>query len=287
MATLAQVRTETYAILNDISTSSIYNSDYIDQCINDVQVEICDQQHFTFLRSRYLFDMPERTTLSSAITTGSTTLTVASTTNFASSGSVYVNHDIIAYTGKTSTTLTGCTGIDVGHAPGSYVFPLVAIPSTYNEMPALSVKRGDSLSNTTWRYVDEYDFFDSPITRKFTVIDDSNTLYLLIYQVQNTDVGVFKYIKKPTTLSADADNLTIPDPYALKIVPIFASARAELLRGDNLDGEALNKYNQASAELLKMKKHYGEREDGVRKVIQSAYGSRRTDFLSHRLRFVS
>lgn len=38
-----------------------------------------------------------------------TTLTVKSTTDFASSGTVWIGHENIAYTGKSSTTFTGCT----------------------------------------------------------------------------------------------------------------------------------------------------------------------------------
>lgn len=34
------------------------------------------------------------------------------TTNFASSGVIYVDGDIISYTGKTATEITGVTGID-------------------------------------------------------------------------------------------------------------------------------------------------------------------------------
>ena len=50
------------------------------------------------------------TTISQAATLPTATLTVASTTGFASSGVVQIAGCNVAYTGKTSTTLTGCTG---------------------------------------------------------------------------------------------------------------------------------------------------------------------------------
>jgi len=44
-----------------------------------------------------------------------TVLTVADTTGFAASGSLKLNDDEVAYTGKTATTFTGCTGINEFH----------------------------------------------------------------------------------------------------------------------------------------------------------------------------
>ena len=50
-----------------------------------------------------------RTSLSIAASNGDTTLTVADASLFPTSGTVYVDNELIAYTGKTSTTLTGCS----------------------------------------------------------------------------------------------------------------------------------------------------------------------------------
>jgi len=49
-------------------------------------------------------------------TSSATTLHVADTTAFAASGTVYAGKERIAYTGKTSTTLTGCTRGTAGYA---------------------------------------------------------------------------------------------------------------------------------------------------------------------------
>lgn len=49
------------------------------------------------------------TTLTSAITNAVTTLPVTSTNGFSSVGIVYIGTEAILYTGKTSTTFTGCT----------------------------------------------------------------------------------------------------------------------------------------------------------------------------------
>lgn len=58
------------------------------------------------------------TTLNGAITTSSTSIVLTSGTNFANSGTVEIEGDLITYTGKSTHTLTGVTGITDSHASG-------------------------------------------------------------------------------------------------------------------------------------------------------------------------
>ena len=62
-----------------------------------------------------------KTQLNGAITTATTTITVDSTSLFASSGSIEIEGDLISYTGKSATTFTGVTGIVASHADNSIV----------------------------------------------------------------------------------------------------------------------------------------------------------------------
>ncbi len=281
MATTSEVVNESYAILNELSTSNLYSTEYVLQCVNDVQVEVCDTQKYNFLKTKALYLGAANTQLQAIITTASTTLSVTDTTNFtATNGAVLVDQDVINYATKTATTLLTCTNIGIGHDSGANVIPLFTLPSDYSKRPVLDVYKGTNSRPLSFTYVDEEEFFYSQITNRFTLVtSESGVRYIMVYMLSNTDRLVFKYLKKPTTLVDDTDVLTIPDPYALKVVPIFTAARCQMLRGDNLDGEALNKYNMARQELFKMNKHFGEQEEGVRKVIQSAYKSRRTDYL--------
>lgn len=50
------------------------------------------------------------TYLTQAVTNGDATVNVSSTTGFESSGNIIIDGDNIAYSGKTATTFTGCTG---------------------------------------------------------------------------------------------------------------------------------------------------------------------------------
>lgn len=62
-----------------------------------------------------------RSPLNGAITTASTSVVVDDGTNFATSGTIEIEGDLIAYTGKSSNTLTGVTGISASHATDSPV----------------------------------------------------------------------------------------------------------------------------------------------------------------------
>ena len=68
-----------------------------------------------------------KTALTAAVVTADTTINVTSTADFLDSGEINIGGDTIAYTAKTSTTLTGCTGIQAaGHSSGATVWQGVA-----------------------------------------------------------------------------------------------------------------------------------------------------------------
>lgn len=283
MATLLQIRNATREILNDTVDSSIYSDTIVDQAINDSEVKICNKQKYSFLKTKQIYNGVANTALSSDITTASTVLAVNDTTNYPASGYVSINQDIIAYTGKTSTTLTGCTGIDISHNAGSTVIPVLPIPSDFNREPTLDVYKGSNMRPLQYQFVDEFDFWTSKLVQKFTIVsDDDGSKYLMFYNISVTDSLVFKYLRKPTTLVNNSDVSLIPDPYALMIIPTFAAARCQMLRGDNIDNEATNKENYASQDLFEMNKHYAEEDQGVRGFVRSAYTSRRTELYGYK-----
>jgi len=61
------------------------------------------------------------TVLNAALSVSDTTITVASTTGFASSGSLYIGTEIITYSGVTGTTFTGCARGTGSTTANSYV----------------------------------------------------------------------------------------------------------------------------------------------------------------------
>jgi len=74
------------------------------------------------------------TTLSGNINSSVTTVPVVSTSGFRSAGVIRINNEIISYTGKTSTSFTGCTRGDFGtsnasHNSGDFVHGSQALAS--------------------------------------------------------------------------------------------------------------------------------------------------------------
>lgn len=276
MATLSTLRDYTYNILNDTVNSSTYTQSLIDQLINDEQVEVCDSFKWSFLRKKYLFIGADDTSLSSDITTGSTTISVADTTDWPSSGAVLIEHDIINYTGKTSTSLTGVTNIGVAHYEGATVYPLWAVPTDYSRQMALYVEASGSSTPVMWQYLDEFTYDTSPEQFVYSILhDNSNNEYIYVNTkfVGQGDMVMFHYLKTPTTLDEDADVSTVPDPYAAKVLPKLVAGKAMMLFGDNVDGLGSSNIQLAQMELLKMQKHYGEKEQGYSKLIRPSYRS--------------
>tara|TARA_R100000458_G_scaffold59227_3_gene69199 strand:- start:2388 stop:2918 length:531 start_codon:yes stop_codon:yes gene_type:complete len=91
-------------------------SNRIDDCVRRASIDI-DQIFLDYGR-----DEPSRetgfSTLNGAVSAGATTITLASSTDFSSSGSGNINGDSFTWTGKSSNDLTGITGISADHATG-------------------------------------------------------------------------------------------------------------------------------------------------------------------------
>lgn len=277
--TLLQLRTETYGILNDLTTSNVFSSDFIDQTINDQQVELCDSKKWQFLRAKKIFLVPVDTTTTAAVATSDVTISLANVDNFESAGSVWIDHDVIDYTAISTLDLTGVTGIDIAHSSGDTVYPLIAVPTDYANTPQLKVRK------STGEHYDEVLFTDERLwddeigggnyAAKFTIIhsEDDGNLHIRMDGLSSGDRAVFYYMKSPTTMSDDADTATIPDPYALKILPKLAAYKAMKLRGDNLDGLGDMIQQEAMVETMAMHKHYGQRDEGIAPMVKNRYNS--------------
>lgn len=73
-----------------------------------------------------------KTVLTTAASVGNTTIYGTDFTAFESSGEAYIESDLIAYTGKTTTTLTGVSGIGSSHAIGSRVSEYLETTNPYD-----------------------------------------------------------------------------------------------------------------------------------------------------------
>lgn len=73
--------------------------------------------------------LPMSTTLTATALVGDTTLSVVSTTDFTTTGVVTIENEKIAYTGVTSTTITGCTRGQLGTTAAEHAVDSVVVNS--------------------------------------------------------------------------------------------------------------------------------------------------------------
>lgn len=276
--TLLQIRNATYNYLNDVSTGAlVYTTDLVDQEINNQEFEMASRKKLQFLRKTKLYKVGTYTTLSAALGTGDATATVGSTTNFEAAGNVYINRDFVAYTGTTSTTLTGVSGQQIEHPSASRVYPLYTMPTDYMRMPVVMTQSSGGSVFYEMDYKNEFEFEEDRMTRKFTVLNDGNTEYLMFAGVSSGDIVSLIYQAKPTALTAEATETDFPDEWAIKVTPKVVAYKLMLSLGDNLEGQALEMKALADQELFNMYKLYGYREEPYSKRVRSTYRSGITD----------
>jgi len=81
------------------------------------------------------------TIITSVVAPGDATLTVADTAAFAASGTLKLNDDEVAYTGKTATTFTGCTGVNEFHFADDVVLEKITDHRYLFSDPAYAIKQ--------------------------------------------------------------------------------------------------------------------------------------------------
>ena len=128
------------------------------------------------------------TTLSESHTDSVTTLTVASTTDFDSSGTVYVGNEIITYTAiGSSTTLTGCTRGASSTTASAHASGVQVAQFEGGGIPQYVIRAPDN----------NYILYPFPI-KSYTIKYD--------------------YFTFPTDMTAHGDTTTVPDRFAAVII---------------------------------------------------------------------
>ena len=132
-------------------------------------------------------DEVETTTLDGALTDSATTVTVASTTGFTSTGVIFILGEQISYTGITSTTFTGCTRGANSTTAASHVTATQVALFTNGGVPQFIVRTPDN--------------------------------NYLLYPLPDKQYSlVFDYYTFPSDLAAHGDITSIPDRFSPIIV---------------------------------------------------------------------
>lgn len=86
-----------------------------------------------FTRKTKFYQLVVPKTLQVALTSSSTEIDIGDTTYYANSGYVYIDSEVIHYTGKNSTELTGVTGITIDHQTAVRVYQLYDMPDDISQ----------------------------------------------------------------------------------------------------------------------------------------------------------
>lgn len=273
--TRLQIRNLALKILNDTPTSQVFQTDVLNKLIEEVELEVGQSWKWQFLKERYSIIAPVFQTLNTSITTASTTIVLSDATNWENTQAAYLMHDICPYTGVSTDTLTGVTGIDVAHEDGQQVFPLIQLPSNYHKLFDVYFGQNSTQGIRKFLYVvetawEQERFYRAPCC---TVLNEDTVSYLQCFGHAEGDTIIIEYQKKPDTYLTDASVSSYPDEYIPYIARMVAG-QAKIFYDDDLDGMGTRFYQMAVEKLNKMAKLYGEREQGMSRLIQSTYINR-------------
>jgi len=284
--TLQNLRDAVYDILREDEDAWAYPLTFVDQLLNSSQQRICNGRvvnplngqevrkgSLPFLNTSQFYSNVAPTTLSAAATVWATSLSVTSCASFPTAGTVYINGNIIAYTGKTSTTtLTGVTGVLFAFSSGSQVSIVFTLPTdfasvisvTYNNKYKILPKTYDDIfedlngmKGTAWNVESSaVSPFGSPwrVDPFYTIVDRT---YLIIFNQNNTGDQIhLRYEKNPTTMTTSV-NVTIDnDIYAKGTIPYIAVW--ELLYNRWEEGRAADLINFGLGQVREMYNYYNE-----------------------------
>ena len=252
---LSHIRTTILAFLREEdSESSSYSTSFLNNRINTAQYRICagivvdaQQSAIKKLKLPFLFkDKFYKNIQSVGLTTDAIengdTLIVSDTTHYPTAGHLWINNNIITYTGTTPTTFTGCTDIGFPHPAWTRVYPIFELPTDY--MNTLTVMYNNGLALD---FVDEQEVYQQINQYKgwqqqyagYNGLQNNTTMprrrvfytifkgkYFAPFFLDNS-TGMFNlsYEKLPTDMVADVDTCIIPnDTLALDSIANLAVA---------------------------------------------------------------
>lgn len=148
------------------------------------------------------------TTLNGAITSSSVSVILDSVTGYASSGVGAVwdatNPDFIEYTGISTLTLTGVTGIGYNHADAAGFSILYALPANFESFRSASDSPdGVEVNGIPYRFTTGV-----PVGNQFSVYDNG-TKYLLFSRGTTGNYSV-RYNKGATSITATGTSVDVP-----------------------------------------------------------------------------
>lgn len=239
--------------------------------VNPLSKEEVRKWQLPFLFTDAFYSNIQSTTLSADLAIWDTTVTVASTSNFPTTGQIYIAGNIITYTGTTATTFTWCSwvafafqsGIEVSVAyslPTDFASPINVIYNNNFKLPMqlyddiyenLNQYKGNNFGRNTANLSPFWPYKVNP----FYSIKDNE--YLLIFNRSNNgEIIRFRYEKLPASMTAVVDCAIPNDIYAQTTVPYLAVA--EMLYNRWEEGRAAEIINFAIGQIREMYTYYDD-----------------------------
>lgn len=224
-------------ILIDDSINSIYQDIVNGTLIDPNTGETVTKTNITFLEADAFYTTVQTSQISVLAVVWATTLDL-DTTDFLSTGAVWVEWNIITYTWKTATQLTGCSWIAFAHITGMQVRQLFTLPADYNYATRLTYDyKADLLPYDYREFIEKYNgrYYNSLLVWAYKWNNDvlkADFFYAILRDTYilpiTTDTSwkslQLMYQKWVTDLSADTDICQIPDKYCKRVIKYIGAS---------------------------------------------------------------
>lgn len=253
------VRRITNGRIASLTERDSYGNDRVYQCGN-----------LSFREKNIFYTNIPTTTLTDWVETSDVTISF-DTTNFPTSGAIYVWGEIITYTGKTSSTVTGVSWLLTTHIAWDTVYALYSLPSDITK--PFSLNRIDYDWNR--RDIDYQDSrYPASHFEYFSVVTSNTWVnYILLRSDSTNDKLLFTYFAASTDMDEDSDICVIPDEY---VEVVSALTAWELNWKMSETAEAQTQLRKAYAMINEMFGYFNDKIKRTHKTIKARPASFRS-----------
>lgn len=251
MQTVGDIKTRIRQEMEQNSDSTTYNSPRLLDMINEVGQEIREgkvsnelsNQYIQgnvldFATSKFVVSPIDSLPINAPITTSSTEIEI-DTTNLPTTGGILLWNEIISYTGKTATEITGVTGILSSHSIWEFAIILHKLPTNFRkplkvynfiQEQEIEIEMKDNI-NRQYKYYQILDW------------------YIYFYGTSKDKIYI-KYTTNYEYLTDNTDTSPFPDSIALNIIPFIAGGR--MIKDEVLRVKLLTQwYNKIATEYTR------------------------------------
>lgn len=296
--TLLDAVNAAYDVLKETSDASNYPVSLMRSYVRTEQAKVCDgsvesfdpkatplqKPQLVFLDGRKVYSTVKSGLVATSPAAGATVLEVGDATPYLASGAVWLEGEVVTYSGKTSTQLTGCLPIGFPYAVNTVVRQLFPLPADFSTATRLTYD-----GRTTCRPVDQRDIIANMnvsgafLNRNaFDRDEASERLYAIISgewllphpQDAAGKSLLLEYQRVCGPLAEDSDVLTIPDDYSLEALSLLAASKMLAMRRELDDAMHLRQLGLNAVQSMYRAWNYASKETAYNQRMRTAQDSR-------------